>query len=854
MVFAKIVWLWFLQRRKSPLIITMTVTLFLRISAITWNKLPTDPVYGILGENVTLEWNFTLATTNETLNYFMLLRNRHIPMIEYSDVKGLIPYESYKGRVGLVRNGIPSFIFINLKKNDEGLYCCQVNFIKIETNNGDFKMKCTQLKILVRPTVVSISRNQTLNQTNDVTLSCNATGEPSPNITWSTFGNKESILTSSSFLQLKNVSRQQGGLYWCTADNGLNKATASVRILVQYAPSITLSEKNYNVTEGKDLQLHCASDGRPPPTVTWKKIAGLSNSAYPQDQRLTIRNATRTDAGFYRCTAVNGIGKQATASMHVNVFYPPSIIRGPINQTANETQDLRLFCNATGNPQPQITWSKGSVRIGKPSIAGVLIVNSVNKTHSGVYQCIASNGISSNAYAWFTVTVNYKPRAMHLTTTATKNTAIEGRTVTFHCDADSVPSSLLELRFKGAPLGYFSNGKFTIAKVNASYQGPYECVARNILGTGQIATLNLNVLVPPSINFVSHNATANETDDVTLFCNATGNPRPNITWTFLSGPEPRDTIRIRGKLTLPNVTKSQTGVYLCTASNNVMNAKTAKVHVTINYKPEIKEGASAQNIMSWINHKTEIMCEAEGVPVPEITWSRKGTVTSSKEFSSRVSTLTFTPQEPRDFGAYVCQARNLLGSMEKRTIIEMLVEPEAPEILRVEPGFNDLKIYWKASVTNPASPVLDYLVQVKKKDESIWWKNCTQIETFPTSFMCFINDLKSDTMYIVRVAGRNVVGYSEFTEKKAQTKAKEMGTFGRQKGMSGYTVDCIIAGVIGFSVLVVVIIAIVTNRRPCHKGNTERNGYKSSNAECVGGHDNTAFAENPKTDVLDEQV
>ena len=45
-----------------------------------------------------------------------------------------------------------------------------------------------------------------------------------------------------------------------------------------------------------------------------------------------------------------------------------------------------------------------------------------------------------------------------------------------------------------------------------------------------------------------------------------------------------------------------------------------------------------------------------------------------------------------------------------------------------------------------------------------------------------------------------------------------MGTFGRQKGMSGYTVDCIIAGVIGFSVLVVVIIAIVTNRRPCHKG------------------------------------
>lgn len=89
------------------------------------------------------------------------------------------------------------------------------------------------------------------------------------------------------------------------------------------------------------------------------------------------------------------------------------------------------------------------------------------------------------------------------------------------------------------------------------------------------------VLVPPSIDFISQNSTVNETDDVTLFCNSTGNPRPNITWTFVSGPEQRD-IGTGVDLALPKVNRSQAGTYQCTAHNNMMNQKTANVHVTIN--------------------------------------------------------------------------------------------------------------------------------------------------------------------------------------------------------------------------------------------------------------------------------
>ena len=85
------------------------------------------------------------------------------------------------------------------------------------------------------------------------------------------------------------------------------------------APSITLSTKKYNFTEGDDMHLECESDGRPPPTVTWLKRDGQNTIAYPSGEQLTIRNANRTETGVYTCSASNGIGKYATATRTVDV-------------------------------------------------------------------------------------------------------------------------------------------------------------------------------------------------------------------------------------------------------------------------------------------------------------------------------------------------------------------------------------------------------------------------------------------------------------------------------------------------------------------------------------------------------
>lgn len=68
------------------------------------------------------------------------------------------------------------------------------------------------------------------------------------------------------------------------------------------------------------MELACVSKGGPAPTVTWMKMGEPSDVTYPTGQRLTIANANRTEAGTYRCTAANGIGKDASATVHVNMF------------------------------------------------------------------------------------------------------------------------------------------------------------------------------------------------------------------------------------------------------------------------------------------------------------------------------------------------------------------------------------------------------------------------------------------------------------------------------------------------------------------------------------------------------
>ena len=86
---------------------------------------------------------------------------------------------------------------------------------------------------------------------------------------------------------------------------------------------------------------------------------------------------------------------------------PPTIIVSPSNVTIVEGQALKLFCNASGHPAPNITWSKiGGGIVGH---GDTFTIGSVSRNNEGSYRCLVSNGDECDSdSSRASVTVNCK--------------------------------------------------------------------------------------------------------------------------------------------------------------------------------------------------------------------------------------------------------------------------------------------------------------------------------------------------------------------------------------------------------------------------------------------------------------
>ena len=82
----------------------------------------------------------------------------------------------------------------------------------------------------------------------------------------------------------------------------------------------------------------------------------------------------------------------------------------PQDVTVIEGSSMILTCNAAGNPEPTITWTKNGTlisnnsRISSPQEKQLTITN-VNRTDSGEYRCVASNSLGNDTSSAATVNV-----------------------------------------------------------------------------------------------------------------------------------------------------------------------------------------------------------------------------------------------------------------------------------------------------------------------------------------------------------------------------------------------------------------------------------------------------------------
>ena len=157
--------------------------------------------------------------------------------------------------------------------------------------------------ITQKPSSVIIEEGQ------NVTLVCRATGKPQPTVTWNkAFGHmpsdKYKIIDGN--LNVLNITREQGGDYICKAKNLLNEDSASAQItVIERLSFITFSPARVLARPETKVELTCVAKGAL--EITWQRIGKSlpqSHVLYPNGT-LLLNYFKSNDAGTYKCTARN---------------------------------------------------------------------------------------------------------------------------------------------------------------------------------------------------------------------------------------------------------------------------------------------------------------------------------------------------------------------------------------------------------------------------------------------------------------------------------------------------------------------------------------------------------------------
>ena len=97
----------------------------------------------------------------------------------------------------------------------------------------------------------------------------------------------------------------------------------------------------------------------------------------------------------------------------LSVVDQPKIKVHPKAETTTEGNNLILFCNATGNPVPTISWTKDGSLLSSNSRFSLsddkrLTITNVNRTDSGEYRCVASNSLGNDTSSGATLNIQCK--------------------------------------------------------------------------------------------------------------------------------------------------------------------------------------------------------------------------------------------------------------------------------------------------------------------------------------------------------------------------------------------------------------------------------------------------------------
>ncbi|XP_036444756.1 neural cell adhesion molecule 1a isoform X3 [Colossoma macropomum] len=496
---------------------------------------------------------------------------------------------------------------------------------------------------------------------------------------------------------------------------------------------------------------------------------------------LTIYSATVDNAGIYKCVAKNG-DKETQATVNVKIYQKLTFQNAPTPQEFNEGDDADIVCDVISSPPPTIIWKYQRTKIQpekdvrfKVLSNNHLQIRGIKKTDEGDYTCegrIMARGEID--FRVIRVIVNVLPtiRTRYAELNATADI---GQAVTLACYADGYPEPTVTWTHNNVVLvpdeKYSLNedgSELTIKDVKKVDEGDYVCIARNKAGAKE-EEVSLNVFVQPKITYLENQTASELEEQITLTCEATGDPTPSIVWSFgrrvfSEGEQSLDgNVVVRSdarvsSLTLKYVQFTDAGQYLCTARNSI-GQDIQSMYLEVRYAPKIQ---GAVTVYTWEGNAANISCEVLAHPGASVLWFRDGqqlpgvNTTNIKIYNTpAVSYLEVTPESQSDFGSYNCTATNVIGTESKEFLLIQAEVPSAPSIDRVTPYPSTAQVEFDEPDSSGGVPILKYKAEWRMEGQD-WISKEYDVEDGLN--LITIVGLKPETKYEVKMSAINGKG------------------------------------------------------------------------------------------------
>ncbi|XP_034448184.1 hemicentin-1-like isoform X1 [Hippoglossus hippoglossus] len=522
-----------------------------------------------------------------------------------------------------------------------------------------------------------------LTEGDNVTLSCDAEGNPPPHFHWTRDGVNMMENTMNLSVTQVNVSAN----YTCTASNHLGRTNKSIFIHVikdvMGVPAVvvttpvprkvcplTLTPGEVVVRFGDRASVNCSTSATDVSGISWEASVGGTGSENPpsftwtveklQDWSLkpkcyiTLRNNHRCfvepNIKLYKTPDVVSVSAGTQGPMVEGVQY---LLRCDIISVA-PVLNLRVMWSMGEENYDEEMFNDTSVTpVNKTSLLRV----TPTRDHNGaLFRCHAElllgpkgpNTIPTISSEPYTAVVHYKPMMQDC---PTHFNGVEHyfKLEMLPCKADGNPPPTVHWYYEGKrinpsePLSRAHSGKYTAA------------VSNELSSTN--TSVNITFEYGPSFT-CDDRYEVRENGKVRMECEPEGKPAPIITW-----------LKDGEVMVFPQRwTKRDSGKYVLRAANPHGTANRT-LYLDVLFAPEFREGNYSQEVTPGQN--VTFACSAEGNPVPEIQWNFPAVENVRETTGGRQKNVSVTGATSTNAGVYICVATNKVGSVSRSVTLRM---------------------------------------------------------------------------------------------------------------------------------------------------------------------------------------